>query len=253
MSFYANATVGMIACVTSLLGCVVGSFAGALLVRLPAHQSVVGPRSHCPQCGHVLGPMDLVPVLSYLWLRGRCRYCSLPISPQYAALEASCGVTAGIAGALGGWAGGLLAIGAWIAVAVGVGLLRRGGAKRERGFTLVEVLVAMLLLTLAAGSLFETIRVGRSSVLAAQRRTVAVAQARQTLAQVAADAAVRAPTSTSLHREGEFDVATVVEPFRTPHTYLVTVYVCTPGKCSGSPPKGAEVKLTEVVCRCKRI
>lgn len=253
MSFYANATVGMIACVTSLLGCVVGSFAGALMVRLPAHQSVVGPRSHCPQCGHVLGPMDLVPVLSYLWLRGRCRYCSLPISFQYAALEAACGVTAGIAGAWGGWLGGFGAIGLWIAGAVGIGLLRRGGARRQSGFMLVEVLVSLLLLTITVGSLYETIRVARYSVLAAQRRTVAVGVARHKLAQVASDAKGAVPTSTGLQPNGDFEVATVVTPFRTAHTYLVTVYVCLPGKCTGSPPTGAEVTLTEVVCRCKRI
>ncbi|MFN3179723.1 MAG: prepilin peptidase, partial [Thermus sp.] len=74
-----------------LLGLVVGSFLNVVIHRLPKGESIVFPPSHCPACGHRLAPKDLVPVLSYLALRGRCRYCSSPISPRYPLVEALTG------------------------------------------------------------------------------------------------------------------------------------------------------------------
>src|SRR5687768_7198620 len=53
----------------------VGSFLGLLAIRLPAGRPVAFGRSECDQCAHRLGPFDLVPLLSYLRLRARCRYC----------------------------------------------------------------------------------------------------------------------------------------------------------------------------------
>lgn len=73
------------------LGLVVGSFLNVIIHRLPRGESVVYPPSRCPQCGHRLGPWDLVPVLSYLALKGRCRYCARPISPRYPLVEALTG------------------------------------------------------------------------------------------------------------------------------------------------------------------
>jgi len=74
-----------------VLGLVVGSFLNVVIHRLPRGESPVFPPSHCPHCGHRLGPLDLVPVLSYLFLRGRCRYCQAPISPRYPLVEALTG------------------------------------------------------------------------------------------------------------------------------------------------------------------
>lgn len=65
----------------------VGSFLSVLAVRLPAGEPVVLARSRCPACRHVLSPFDLVPVLSWLWRRGRCGYCGTAIAPLYPALE----------------------------------------------------------------------------------------------------------------------------------------------------------------------
>jgi len=66
-----------------VLGLLVGSFLNVVIHRLPRGESIVFPPSRCPHCGRRLGPMDLVPVLSYLALRGRCRYCRTPISSRY--------------------------------------------------------------------------------------------------------------------------------------------------------------------------
>lgn len=71
-----------------VLGAVVGSFLNVVVYRLPRHESLVRPASHCPACGVTVKPYDNVPVLSWLALRGRCRNCSAPISARYPLVEA---------------------------------------------------------------------------------------------------------------------------------------------------------------------
>lgn len=69
------------------IGLLFGSFANVLIVRIPAGKSIVTPPSHCPHCGHPLRALDLVPVLSWLFLKGKCRYCQGRISPRYPLIE----------------------------------------------------------------------------------------------------------------------------------------------------------------------
>jgi prepilin signal peptidase PulO-like enzyme (type II secretory pathway) len=71
----------------AVLGLVAGSFATAASYRLANDQPLAVDRSRCPQCNHVLGPVDLVPVFSWLARRGKCRYCRAPISARYPAIE----------------------------------------------------------------------------------------------------------------------------------------------------------------------
>ncbi|HEV8268822.1 MAG TPA: prepilin peptidase, partial [Thermoanaerobaculia bacterium] len=73
-------------------GLVFGSFANVCVHRLPRGESVVSPPSRCPACGRRIAPFDNVPVLAWLWLRGRCRSCRAPISVQYPAVEMLVGV-----------------------------------------------------------------------------------------------------------------------------------------------------------------
>ena len=74
--------------ITALLfGTIVGSFLNALLFRFNTGRSVAAGRSMCMHCGHTLSAFDLVPVFSYLWLQGRCRYCGAKISAQYPLVE----------------------------------------------------------------------------------------------------------------------------------------------------------------------
>ncbi len=63
----------------ALLGLAVGSFLNVCCDRLPQRQSIIRPPSHCSSCGQKLKIRDLVPIFSYLWLRGRCRYCGAHI------------------------------------------------------------------------------------------------------------------------------------------------------------------------------
>jgi len=73
---------------TSLaLGLVLGSFANVCIHRLPLGRSVVSPPSRCPSCDALIAPYDNVPVLAWLWLRGRCRSCRAPIPVRYPAVE----------------------------------------------------------------------------------------------------------------------------------------------------------------------
>lgn len=70
-----------------ILGLLTGSFLNVCIHRMPRQESVVRPASRCPQCGLRLGPLDLIPVVSWLLLRGRCRRCGAPISPRYLVVE----------------------------------------------------------------------------------------------------------------------------------------------------------------------
>jgi leader peptidase (prepilin peptidase) / N-methyltransferase len=65
----------------------VGSFLGTLALRLPAGEPLLLGRSHCPNCSHALGAVDLVPLLSWLGIGGRCRHCRTPISGFYPGIE----------------------------------------------------------------------------------------------------------------------------------------------------------------------
>ncbi len=65
----------------------IGSFLNLIIYRIPRHESLLGPRSHCPLCRHALYSRDLIPVLSFVWLGGRCRYCKQAIKLRYFQVE----------------------------------------------------------------------------------------------------------------------------------------------------------------------
>lgn len=71
----------------SILGLVIGSFLNVCIYRIPAEKSIAFPPSHCGKCKHNLSPLDLVPVLSYIFLSGRCKYCNEKISIRYPFIE----------------------------------------------------------------------------------------------------------------------------------------------------------------------
>jgi len=71
-----------------VLAACVGSFLNVVIYRLPRGQSIVFPSSHCPACGHGIRWHDNIPLLSWLLLGGRCRFCRKPISPRYLVIEA---------------------------------------------------------------------------------------------------------------------------------------------------------------------
>jgi leader peptidase (prepilin peptidase)/N-methyltransferase len=71
----------------SVFGLAFGSFLNVCISRLPRHESIVRPRSHCPRCGAMIRSSDNIPILSWILLRGRCRHCRQPIAWRYPAVE----------------------------------------------------------------------------------------------------------------------------------------------------------------------
>lgn len=86
-----------------ILGLVLGSFYNVCIYRLPREESIVWPGSRCPSCQHPLSLLDNIPLVSFLLLKGTCRYCQVPISVRYPIIE---GVNA-LAMILIGWKFGL--------------------------------------------------------------------------------------------------------------------------------------------------
>ena len=70
-----------------LFGIAIGSFLNVCICRIPKHENITTTRSHCVSCGNVIGWYDLIPVLSYLLLRGKCRKCGAKLSIQYPVVE----------------------------------------------------------------------------------------------------------------------------------------------------------------------
>ena len=74
--------------IVSLVGALIGSFLNVCIYRLPRHESIVWPGSHCPSCSRPIALYDNIPLVSYLFLLGRCRHCKAPIPFRYPVVEA---------------------------------------------------------------------------------------------------------------------------------------------------------------------
>nr|WP_243895421.1 A24 family peptidase [Clostridium perfringens] len=78
---------GNVSIIFFLFGLIIGSFLNVCIFRIPAGESIAFPPSHCGTCKKQLKPIDLVPVFSYLFLGGKCRYCKSKISIRYPLIE----------------------------------------------------------------------------------------------------------------------------------------------------------------------
>lgn len=137
---------GLVVAFWGVLGTAVGSFLNVVADRLPEGRSVFRPPSSCPACGARLGPAELVPVISYLALRGRCRRCGTPIGWRTLWVE----IGTGILFALAAWRSppvdlqswlGLALLSAYLSVLVAVTV-----TDIERGLILNRVMVPALVL-----------------------------------------------------------------------------------------------------------
>ena len=105
-----------------VVGLCFGSFLNVCIVRLPNDVSIIRPPSACPRCKHPIGWRDNIPILSWVLLRGRCRWCREPISPQYPIVEAAVGAC-------------------WLAAALAYGLTPRALAAGLFGTILLGIAV----------------------------------------------------------------------------------------------------------------
>jgi leader peptidase (prepilin peptidase) / N-methyltransferase len=76
-----------------MFGAIVGSFLNVCIIRLPKEESIIIPGSHCPQCNHPIKFYDNFPLISYLLLGGKCRYCKRSISAQYPLVEGTTAIS----------------------------------------------------------------------------------------------------------------------------------------------------------------
>ncbi|MDA1081571.1 MAG: prepilin peptidase [Gemmatimonadetes bacterium] len=117
------------------VGASVGSFLNVCILRWPADESVVRPRSRCPKCSNTLAWYDNVPVVSWFVLRGKCRTCGQPISAMYPAVEALTGA-AWVAAVY--WAGPTLLalrLGVFVSILIGVAITDLRAYVIPDGFT----------------------------------------------------------------------------------------------------------------------
>ena len=99
----------------AVAGAIAGSFLGTLVLRWPEGRGVARGRSACDGCGRVLGAIDLVPVVSALLLKGRCRTCGAKIDPLHGRMEVACAVIGALAcGLVPGLAGAGWALVGWL-------------------------------------------------------------------------------------------------------------------------------------------
>ncbi len=75
-----------------IMGTIFGSFLTLATYRIPLNQDITHKRSYCPKCNHKLSFLDMIPIFSYIFLKGKCRYCKTKISPRYFVIEILSGV-----------------------------------------------------------------------------------------------------------------------------------------------------------------
>lgn len=243
------------------VGLSVGSFCSVLYHRLQVGRSIVHPRSHCPACEHPLGFSELIPVVSYACLGGKCRHCGTPVPLKYPLLELGCGASATVGALTGGWLRGWLLVLLWPvgAAALAVILKHRRRLQDNSGVTLIETLVATMLLLMLMAPVFNAVTVSRHADLASERGALAVGLARGQMNQmqaVAWESGVSALTGSdntlSIDKNGiteQYRVRSVVSDYppapATPDSRLklVTITVACEG-CTGN--FGMPVRPVEV-------
>ena len=75
-----------------IIGTLLGSFTTLAVYRIPKKENILNKRSYCPNCNHKLGFWDMIPIFSYIFLRGKCRYCNDKVRIRYLILEVFSGI-----------------------------------------------------------------------------------------------------------------------------------------------------------------
>ena len=126
-------------------GAVLGSFLNVCVYRIPAGQSIVHPRSRCPSCKQPIAWRDNIPIVSWLVLRGRCRWCLKPISVQYPLVEAIVALVWAVSVLLWGPSAKAVTTGAFATILLGIGLVNTRTNLIPDEFTLGGLVVGLAL------------------------------------------------------------------------------------------------------------
>jgi leader peptidase (prepilin peptidase)/N-methyltransferase len=133
-----------------VLGLLIGSFLNVVIHRVPAGESIVHPRSRCPQCGTELAARDNVPVVSWVLLRGRCRTCGAGISVRYPLVELGTGA---LFAAVAWWCGATWQLPAYLylaAISVALSAIDLDVKRLPDAIVLPSYVAALVLLLLPA-------------------------------------------------------------------------------------------------------
>lgn len=133
-----------------VVGLLVGSFLNVVIYRVPAGESVVRPRSRCMTCGHQITPAENIPVVSWLFLRGRCSGCGSRISARYPLVELGTGIVFGVTAWWVGLSWTLPAFLYLAAIAVALSMIDLDVKRLPDAIVLPSYGVALVLLGLAA-------------------------------------------------------------------------------------------------------
>ncbi len=176
-------------------GTIVGIFAGLLgsfinvcIYRIPLGESIVMPRSRCTSCGHVLGVPDLIPILSWTFLRGQCRHCGAKVAARYTLVEIAIVII---------WVGSFIHFGvtlSFLAAAVGasflftligIGLYSRSLKNKDKsGLTFLEILFTAIILAAVVGPFLNLNWTGRAGAVRNRERIIAYSLAREKLEEL---------------------------------------------------------------------
>lgn len=110
-------TGSMIIALLAILGLALGSFANAVIWRLHSGESIMYGRSMCPNCKHQLSAIDLIPVVSWVIQKGRCRYCAKPYGVHYVVVELATAALFALSGLMLSSLG-LVVLGFWLAILI---------------------------------------------------------------------------------------------------------------------------------------
>lgn len=144
-----------------VIGTLFGSFFSLATYRLPRHQDILVKRSYCPNCNHNLGFFDLIPILSYIFCVGKCRYCKDKISIRYFLLEITNGIVFLLFFLIFGYTINLLIVSLVYAISfvlIGSYIMQSKMSEQElkniknlkskKGVYISEIVIAMILFTL---------------------------------------------------------------------------------------------------------
>ncbi|MEX2284326.1 MAG: prepilin peptidase, partial [Gemmatimonadota bacterium] len=149
-----------------VIGACIGSFLNVCIYRWPAEQSVLRPRSRCPQCENSIAWYDNLPILSWIILRARCRYCGAPIAAQYPMVELVCAVVWAAAAARFGFSITALHSATFLTILLGIAMTDAREMVIPDQFTLGGTVLGLGFAAFPGGLAFLTALIGAVSAYA---------------------------------------------------------------------------------------